>query len=144
MTCCPRGSFLLKWGCDLQNLAVCQLRLHTKYVLLLCMTLLPHLHDELTGLFSPFYPQLLTNIFQHICITIISDPHFSKASGSVVTERDLQALERCNQENTKALEEICGVDGEGSKAYSATEKELRSAGDLWAEHILENAKGVFF
>ena len=90
------------------------------------------------------YPQLLTNIFQHICITIISDPHFSKASGSVVTERDLQALERCNQENTKALEEICGVDGEGSKAYSATEKELRSAGDLWAEHILENAKGVFF
>ena len=42
--------------------------------------------------------QLLTNIYSHICITIISDPQFSKAAGAIVRERDLQILERCNQE----------------------------------------------
>ena len=42
--------------------------------------------------------QLLTNIYGHIAITIISDPAYSKAAGSVVRERDLQILERCNQE----------------------------------------------
>jgi len=87
--------------------------------------------------------QLLTNIFEHICVTIISDPHFSKASGSIVTERDLQVLERCNQDNIKALEEIVGVDRNGNEIHekrSDTERELRAAGDLWADHILENAK----
>jgi hypothetical protein len=87
--------------------------------------------------------QLLTNIFEHICVTIISDPAFSKFSGAIVTERDLQVLERCNQENVKALEEIVGVDRKGNEIHekrSKTERELRSAGDLWAEHVLENAK----
>jgi len=87
--------------------------------------------------------QLLTTILLHICVTIISDPQFSKASGSIVTERDLQVLERCNQENIKALEEIVGVDTKGNEIHekrSKTEQELRSAGDLWSEHILENAK----
>ena len=87
--------------------------------------------------------QLLTNIFEHICVTVIGDPHFAKAAGSVVTERDLQVLERCNQENVKALEEIVGVDGKGDAIHekrSKTERELRSAGDLWAEHVLENAR----
>jgi len=42
--------------------------------------------------------QLLTNIYSHICITIISDPQFSKVAGAIVRERDLQILERCNQE----------------------------------------------
>ena len=87
--------------------------------------------------------QLLTTILLHICVTIISDPQFSKASGSIVTERDLQVLERCNQENIKALEEIVGVDSKGNEIHekrSKTEQELRSAGDLWSEHILENAK----
>ena len=90
--------------------------------------------------------QLLTNIFEHICVTIISDPHFSKASGAIVTERDLQVLERCNQENVNALEEIVGVDSKGNEIHekrSNTEHELRSAGDLWADHILENAKVRF-
>ena len=41
--------------------------------------------------------QLLTNIFEHICVTIISEPAFRHVSGAVVTERDLQILERCNQ-----------------------------------------------
>ena len=87
--------------------------------------------------------QLLTNIFEHICVTIISDPQFRHVSGAVITERDLQILERCNQENLKALEEIVGVDREGFEIHerrSGTEQALRSAGDLWSEHILENAK----
>lgn len=87
--------------------------------------------------------QLLTNIFGHICITIISDPHFSRAAGSIIRERDLQILERCNQDGLKALEEIVGVDCNGNTVHekrSKTEQDLRSAGDLWANHILENAK----
>ncbi|KAL7540954.1 hypothetical protein ACHAXR_010517, partial [Thalassiosira sp. AJA248-18] len=87
--------------------------------------------------------QLLTNIFMHICVTIVSDPYFSKSSGAVVTSRDLQVLERCNQRNITALEEIVGVDRKGDDIHerrSKTEPELRSAGNLWAEHILENAK----
>lgn len=43
----------------------------------------------------------------------------------------------------KALEEIVGVDRQGNEIHekrSKTEQELRSAGDLWSEHILENAK----
>ncbi len=90
--------------------------------------------------------QLLTNIFGHICITIISDPHFSKVAGSIIRERDLQILERCNQDGLKALEEIVGVDCKGNPIHekrSKTELELRSAGDLWANHILENAKVSF-
>ena len=87
--------------------------------------------------------QLLTNIFEHICITIISNPQFVHASGSQITERDLQILERCNQDNIKALEEIVGVDRSGDEIHerrSKTLRELRAAGDLWSEHILENAK----
>ena len=87
--------------------------------------------------------QLLTNIYGHICITIISNPSFSKAAGAVIRERDLQILERCNQEGIKALEEIVGVDRKGDEIHekrSRTELELRATGDLWADHILENAK----
>ena len=87
--------------------------------------------------------QLLTNIYGHICITIISNPSFSKAAGAVIRERDLQILERCNQEGIKALEEIVGVDRKGDVIHekrSRTELELRATGDLWADHILENAK----
>ena len=46
--------------------------------------------------------QLLTNIFEHISVTIISDPASFKASGAIITERDLQILERLNLENIKA------------------------------------------
>jgi hypothetical protein len=87
--------------------------------------------------------QLLTNVFGHICITIISDPHFSRVAGAVITERDLQILERCNQSCLRTLEEIVGVDCIGNEVHelrTITEQELRSAGDLWANHILENAK----
>ena len=94
--------------------------------------------------------QLLTNIFEHICLTIISDPQFCYITGSVIHERDLQTLERCNQDNIKALEDIVGSNRRGKRikysSYSLknTEDELREAGNVWAEHILENAKVSMF
>ena len=76
-------------------------------------------------------------------VTIIGNPHFRAISGSVITERDLQTLERCNRENITTLEGLVGVDRNGDKVRGATkhtEEELRAAGDLWSDHILENAK----
>ena len=43
----------------------------------------------------------------------------------------------------KALEEIVGVDRHGDEIHkkrSSTEDELRAAGNLWADHILENVR----
>ncbi len=87
--------------------------------------------------------QLLTNIFEHICMTILSDPNFRYVTGSVINERDLQTLERLNVDNIKALERIVGMDKNGTKLHDRLlhkEAELREAGDVWSEHILENAK----
>jgi len=92
--------------------------------------------------------QLLTNIFEHICITIISEPQFRHASGAIITERDLQTLERCNRDNLRALEEIVGVRStvrvrvsyQVHEKPSATEMDLRAAGDVWSEHVLEGVK----
>ena len=85
--------------------------------------------------------QLLTNIFEHICMTIISNPAYRSVTGAVITEQDLLILERCNRENISALEKIVGADKSGYKdPEKATMKNLRSAGDLWADHILENVK----
>ena len=87
--------------------------------------------------------QLLTNLFEYICVVILSDHRFRRMTGAVITETDLQVLEKCNRENIDALCEIIGVTTlaepfAGEKA--ATESELRKAGDLWANHILENAR----
>ena len=85
--------------------------------------------------------QLLTNIFEHIALTIISDPGFRSVTGAIITETDLKELERCNQDNIMALEGIVGVDRKGRADPEApTMKSLRSAGDLWSEHVLENVK----
>lgn len=87
--------------------------------------------------------QLLTNIFEHICMTILSDPNFRYVTGSIINERDLQTLERLNVDNIKALERIVGVDRKGTVLHDKLlhkEVELRAAGDVWSEHILENAK----
>ena len=87
--------------------------------------------------------QLLTNIFEHICITIVSDPNFRFVTGSIINERDLQTLERLNIDNVKALERIVGIDRNGNRLHDKLlnqEAELRAAGDIWSEHILENAK----
>ncbi len=84
--------------------------------------------------------QLLTNIFQYMCIVVISHPRYRQVSGAIITENDLQSLERCNRENIYALEEIVGTDCEGVKFESDVEKELRTSGNVWAEHVLENVK----
>lgn len=85
--------------------------------------------------------QLLTNIIEHMCLTIISNPHFREITGAIVTERDLKTLERCNQMNISALEKIVGVDERGYvDPDKPTTINLRAAGDVWADHILENVK----
>lgn len=88
--------------------------------------------------------QLLTCIFEHICIIILSNQHYRHASDAVITEQDLRILERCNQDNIDALEELVGVDSHGDKLVLKenirAERELRDAGSLWADHILENAR----
>ena len=83
--------------------------------------------------------QLLTNLFEYISVVVLSDPRFRRVTGSVISEQDLQIL---NKLNIMALTEIVGgrgFDGVTEKPRG-TEFELRNAGDLWAEHILENAK----
>lgn len=90
--------------------------------------------------------QLLTQLFKHISATILSDSRFCHATGAVITEQDLQILEKCDQSNVTALEKIVGYDSYYAVPLSnrgtdaKTEKHLRAAGDLWAEHVLENAK----
>ncbi|CAB9524779.1 expressed unknown protein [Seminavis robusta] len=87
--------------------------------------------------------QLLTQIFVHICIVGTSSPRHRHILGAVITERDLQILERCNRDNIQALEEIVGVDAEGKRlktALTQTVRDLRAIGDRWSEHVLENAK----
>lgn len=84
--------------------------------------------------------QLLTNIFQYISIVILSNNKHRQLSGATITEKDLQILERCNRSNIFALEEIVGAHDDGTLHKSEKEAEIRKAGDVWSEHILENAK----
>jgi hypothetical protein len=86
--------------------------------------------------------QLLTNLFEYICVVILSDRRFRRATAAAISEQDLLVLERCNADNIGALSELVGANRFGTvlDVKSQTEKELRAAGDLWADHILENAK----
>ena len=86
--------------------------------------------------------QLLTNLFEYICAVILSDHRFRAATDAIVTEQDLKVLERCNRLNVGALSTIVGANSDGYPLdiASRTEKELRETGDLWADHVLENAK----
>lgn len=87
--------------------------------------------------------QLLTNLFEYICVIVLSENRFRNATGAVITEQDLEVLEKCNRTNIFALSQIVGVTKQGWELDSKLKKvetELRVAGDVWAEHILENAK----
>jgi len=76
--------------------------------------------------------QLLTNLFSHICIVILGNPNYRDVSGAVITERDIEELECCNQENIGALEKIVGFDSDGIKIFDgSTEKELQEMGAVW-------------
>lgn len=84
----------------------------------------------------------MTNLFEYICAVILSNPEYTLITRAVITEQDLKTLERCNQMNVDALVEIVGSTDKGYKmdVIPRTTRELRTAGDLWAEHVLENAK----
>jgi hypothetical protein len=86
--------------------------------------------------------QLLTNLFEYIAAVILSHHHFCRATGAIISEQDLLVLEKCNQLNVDALTEIVGVDSLGRTLHkeNGTNIELRKAGDLWANHILENVR----
>lgn len=87
--------------------------------------------------------QLLTNLFEYICVIILSNPSYRRTTAATISEQDLQVLEKCNEENISALCDIISVTPSGEPyAFGQTQtvKELRAAGNLWADHILENAK----
>jgi hypothetical protein len=85
--------------------------------------------------------QLLTQIFQHICLTVIGNPNYRRVSAAAITEYDLQVLETLNRDNIQALEDIVGMDAAGYPVDEAsTTKDLRMLGNLWADHVLEQAK----
>jgi len=87
--------------------------------------------------------QLLTNIFEFVSVVILSESKYCDCTGAIITQRDLEILERCNKDNVYALEDITGTGHDGTpypENYSTKENELRHAGDIWAEHVLENAK----
>lgn len=84
--------------------------------------------------------QLLTQIFEYICLVVLSDQRFRDISGAVITEPDLRILERCNQDNILALERIVGREISGKECPTEAQQELKAAGDLWADHVLENAR----
>ena len=86
--------------------------------------------------------QLLTNLFEYICVVVLSDYRFRQVTSAVVTEQDLRTLERCNRMNIEALSEIVGVSSSGYVMSKTPQScmELREAGDLWAEHVLECAR----
>jgi hypothetical protein len=85
--------------------------------------------------------QLLTQIFMHMSLVILGNADYRKYAGAVVTKHDLAELERCNQMNITALEEIVGVKATGEKVDSSTERSLRAQGDEWSDHVLEGVKG---
>jgi hypothetical protein len=86
--------------------------------------------------------QLLTQIFMHVALVVLDNPHYRKLTNAVVAEHDLQELERCNQMNITALERIVGCTANGDVTPDASaERDLRAAGDVWADHVLEGVKG---
>ena len=87
--------------------------------------------------------QLLTQIFLHMSLVILDNADFRKYTNAYVTKHDLSELEKCNQMNIAALEEIVGYSAspKKEKLKSAKEDELRKQGDDWADHVLEGVKG---
>jgi hypothetical protein len=87
--------------------------------------------------------QLLTNLLKHLSVVILSDDRYRRVTGATITAMDIEVLETCGRLNIAALTDIVGVNSAGFKLdrQSHVRKMLHGAGDLWAEHILENARG---
>jgi len=85
--------------------------------------------------------QLLTQIFMHMSLLILDNSDFRKYTRAAITKHDLAELERCNQMNIAALEEIVGKKASGEIIHSETEIALRQQGDVWSDHVLEGVKG---
>jgi hypothetical protein len=82
--------------------------------------------------------QLLTQIFQHCLLNVIPDENLRNAFGCKLMSQDLQELERLNQDNIAALEDIVGINVDGDRVGNdSTSHELRKAGAVWAQHVLE-------
>ncbi len=86
--------------------------------------------------------QLLTNLFEYICVVVLSDPRYRRATKAQINEQDIQILERCNQMNINALTEIVGYNVFGYKLdrISPLLSNLYELGNLWSDHILEQAR----
>ena len=86
--------------------------------------------------------QMLTNLFMYISAVIISDERYKTVTEAVVTETDLQTLEKLNIMNIEALTEIIGCNSRGHvfDEETATLRQLNESGRVWADHILENAR----
>jgi hypothetical protein len=89
--------------------------------------------------------QLLTQLFQQIATAILSNPEFRRVSGAVITDSDVRILERCNRDNIQAMESITGGSRYGGRLpaeLAEPEIDLRDAGKLWSDHVLENARAL--
>mmetsp|Transcript_28261 Transcript_28261/g.41629 ORF Transcript_28261/g.41629 Transcript_28261/m.41629 type:complete len:893 (-) Transcript_28261:105-2783(-) len=87
--------------------------------------------------------QLLTNLFEYICVVILSDHRFRRVTAACISEQDLLVLERCNRENIDALCELVSATDFGRPLEgdpTTTTTALRGVGALWADHVLENAR----
>jgi hypothetical protein len=87
--------------------------------------------------------QLLTNLFEYISVMVLNDNRFRRVTGATISEQDLKILEKCNRDNIGALTDIVGANRIGYRLDHTdrlVESELRQAGDVWSDHILENAK----
>jgi len=86
--------------------------------------------------------QLLTNLFEYISVIILSDPRYCRITRAQITEQEIRILERCNQMNLSALTEIVGfnVSGYPLDRVSPLLSNLRQLGNLWSDHILEQAR----
>ena len=86
--------------------------------------------------------QLLTQILEYTCATILENPDCIDVTGIRVREQDLSYLERCNQDNIDELKSIVFLPERGEEInvenYGASA--LMKAGDRFANHVLENIK----
>ena len=85
---------------------------------------------------------LLTFYFLFQSAVIISDERYKRVTEAVITENDLQVLQRLNTMNIEALSEIVGCNAMGHvfDVETDTVRRLKANGKLWADHILENVR----